>query len=103
NLMSGTIRVTMVESESAFNNTGVTVQSNASPTTLEVINSILSHNAGALVTTDPFATLLFGGATVTGNAHTRIITNSATLLSFGDNYIFDNDDGNPTPPTTPKK
>jgi len=95
---SAGVRITVTDSQSAFNGQGFVVQSNAAATTLEVVRSVASHNATGLLGNDASATLLVGRSVVTGNGVTWHVNTGAAVFSFVDNYMFDNDDGSPAPP-----
>jgi len=49
------------------------------------------------------ATLRVGNSAITGNATSWFQAPGGTVLSYGDNYIDGNGDGDPTPPATPTK
>jgi hypothetical protein len=73
------------------------------PTSLMVVRSAALNSSTGIRATGPGATLRVAESVVTGNATTWFTANSGTLLSYGNNYMDGNGDGDPAPPTTGAK
>ena len=109
-LSTGTVKATVVNSVAHNNNdAGFDVRSISAPTSLMVVRSVATNNAGhsnargLSADNNAAATLRVSQSTVTGNPISWSANGGAVLRSYGDNNIDGNGDGDPAPPTIPKK
>ena len=71
---------------------------------LMVLNSVASYNSTGIVADGTNATVRIGQSGITGNTlKSWDSTGSAKVLSYGDNYIDGNGDGDPAPPSIARK
>ena len=71
---------------------------------LMVLNSVASYNSTGIVADGTNATVRIGQSGITGNtASSWANSGSAKVLSYGDNYIDGNGDGDPAPPSIARK
>src|SRR5438067_6580525 len=71
---------------------------------LMVLNSVASYNSTGIVAEGTNATVRIGQSGITGNTISSWGNpGSAKVLSYGDNYIDGNADGDPTPPSIARK
>jgi hypothetical protein len=101
----GSIKVTAADSVAANNNEGFTVLSIAGvPASLMLVRSVAANNLVGITANDNNATVRVGQTKVSGNVITSWRTVGAGILrSYGDNNIDGNGDGDPSPPTIPRK
>ena len=100
-ITSGTIAVAVTDSVAGGNGDGFLVPSvpgHPGPTLMVARSTIAFNNIG-VITSGARAILWLGQSTVTGNA----LSTSGSVLSFGDNNIAGNADGDPPPATIAKK
>lgn len=60
------------------------------PTTMDIIRSVTSNNGTGLNANGPTAVMRIGFSLVTGNGIGATISNAATIISLGNNFINDN-------------
>ena len=71
---------------------------------LMVLNSVASYNSTGILADGTNATVRIGQSGITGNTlKSWDSTGSAKVLSYGDNYIDGNGDGDPAPPSIARK
>ena len=71
---------------------------------LMVLNSVASYNSTGIVADGTNETVRIGQSGITGNTlKSWDSTGSAKVLSYGDNYIDGNGDGDPAPPSIARK
>ena len=72
---------------------------------LMVLNSVVSYNAIGIVADGTNATVRIGQSGITGNISESWDNSSgpAKVLSYGDNYVDGNGDGDPAPPSIARK
>src|SRR5207248_11305050 len=71
---------------------------------LMVLNSVASYNSTGIVADGTNATVRIGQSGITGNTISSWANpGSAKVLSYGDNYIDGNGDGDPAPPSIARK
>jgi hypothetical protein len=109
-IATGTINASVTNSVSANNGgTGFSVFSsaNTAKSSLTLIRSVAANNKliGVGVLSLANASLWVGQSSITGNPTSWSAPNGngTPLLSFGDNYIAGNGDGDPAPPTIARK
>jgi hypothetical protein len=92
-----------VLAKNGFN--GILVRTGVSTTVAAtLIRSILSHNTVGLSVVNAGTTVRLSQSTLTGNTTSWTATSGSQLISFGDNIISGNTDGDPAIPTVqPKK
>ncbi len=103
---TGTINATAADSVAANNSArGFSVGSAAgqAATSLMVVRSVAANNNAGVFASNSLATVRIGQSTVTGNATGLSTSSGASVLSYGDNNIDGNGDGDPAPTTIPKK
>jgi hypothetical protein len=72
-------------------------------TTLMVFHSASINNPQGISAQGPGATVRLANSTSTGNNVSWEAVGGGVFLSYSDNYIDGNNDGDPTPPTTARK
>jgi hypothetical protein len=105
---TGPLAATIADSVSAANRYGVSVGSGSGPVpaTVMVVRSVVSNSTALGLVTVGHALIAIGQSAVIGNATTWAVGSNGGVggvLSFGDNYIFGNGDGDPAPPVLAKK
>jgi len=74
------------------------------PTTLMVFHSASVNNNNGILAQGTGAKVRIANSTITGNNNLSWGgISSGVVVSYGDNYIDGNGDGDPTPPATPRK
>jgi hypothetical protein len=73
------------------------------PTTLLVFHSASINNLQSMSAQGAGATLRLANSASTGNGFSWAAVGGGIFLSYGDNYIDGNSDGDPTPPSTARK
>ena len=104
---TGAINATVADSVVANNSSnGFRVSSTVSQAaaSLMVVRSVAANNGTGLTAGGGLTTTLrVSQSAVTGNTTSWSATGGAVLRSYGDNNIDGNGDGDPAPPTIPKK
>jgi hypothetical protein len=107
---TGTLKGTVYESVSAQNGGAgaglgffAFTSPGHAPTTLMVFHSASVNNLQSMSAQGVGATVRLANSTSTGNGISWAAVNGGIFLSYSDNYIDGNTDGDPTPPTTARK
>jgi hypothetical protein len=102
---TGTTSATVTDSVASNNVGGMSVFTAPAhaAVNLMVARSVAANNGQGVVADGPGATLWLGQSILTGNTQSWSAQNSGALLSFVDNYIAGNADGDPAPVTIARK